>query len=218
MNERIRSGRRVTRLVNPAEGGHELIDGVRVAVGELGFDMGPDPFVRVEFRRVARKPFEMQTRARPQGLDVRPLVNVAAIQHDDHRTAEMTQHGAKEDGDLDVADVLARMQMQIEANPAARRTDGDGGNCRDLVALVAVPDDGRLAPGRPGPPDVGDQQEPAFVGERQMGLQALRVFFLLVQRYRFQRSMAGSLRSIARRSGFWHDQSRAVSIRPTCAR
>src|SRR5260370_29057710 len=86
--------------------------------------------------------------------------------------AEMTQQGAEEDGDLDVADILARMQMQIEANPAARCTDGDGGNRRDLVALVAVPDDWRLAPGRPGPPDIGDQQESAFVGERQMSLQA----------------------------------------------
>ena len=190
-----------------------------MAVGELCFEMRPHPFIRVEFRRVAGKPFEMQTRApRLQGLDVRPLVNAAAIQHDDHLAAEMTQQGAEEDGDLDVADILARMQMQIEANPAARCTDGDGGNRRDLVALVAVPDDWRLAPGRPGPPDIGDQQESAFVGERQMSLQALRVFFILVQRYRFQRSMAASSRSIARRSGFWHDQSRAVSIRLTCAR
>lgn len=108
--------------------------------------------------------------------------------------------------------------MQIEADPAALGTDGNGRNRRDLVALVAVPDDRRLAPGRPRPPDVGDQQEPAFVGTRQVGLQALRVFFILVQRYRFQRSMAASSRSIARRSGFWHDQWRAMSTRPTCAR
>ncbi len=30
--------------------------------------------------------------------------------------------------------------------------------------------------------------------------------------------MAASSRSIARRSGFWHDQSKALSTRPTCAR
>jgi hypothetical protein len=54
--------------------------------------------------------------------------------------------------------------------------------------------------------------------ERQVRLQALRVFFIVVQRYRFQRSMAASSRSSARRSGFWHDQSRALSTRPTCAR
>ena len=48
-------------LGNPAEGGHKLVDRVRVPVGELCFEMRPDQFVRVEFGRVARKPFEMQT-------------------------------------------------------------------------------------------------------------------------------------------------------------
>ena len=181
--------------------------------------MRPDQFVRVEFGRVARKPFEMQTGTpRLQGLHVRPLVNAAAIQHDDHLAAEMPQQRAEKDGDLNVGDVLARMQVQVEADPAALGTDGDGRDRGDLVALRAMPDDRGLAPGCPRPPDVGDQEEPAFVGKRQVGLQVLRVFFILVQRYRFQRSMAASSRSIARRAGFWHDHARAVSTRPTCAR
>jgi hypothetical protein len=181
--------------------------------------MRPDQFVGVEFWRVAGKPFEMQTGApRLQGLHVWPLVNAAAVQHEDHLAAEMPQQCAEKDGDLDVGDVLPRMQMQIEADAAALGTDGDGRDRGDLVALIAMADDRGLAPGGPRPPDVGDQEEPAFVGERQVGLQAPRVFFILVQRYRFQRSMAASSRSIARRSGFWHDHARAVSTRPTCAR
>jgi hypothetical protein len=88
----------------------------------------------------------------------------------------MTQQGTEKDGDLDIGDVLVGMQVQIESDAAALGTDGDGRNRRDLIPLVAVPDDRRVAPGRPRPPDVGDQQESAFVGEGQVGLQVLRVF------------------------------------------
>jgi len=96
--------------------------------------------------------------------------------------------------------------------------DGDGRDRRDLIALVAMPDDRGLPPRRPRSPNVGDQQEAALVGERQVRLQARCVFFTAVQRYRFQRSIAASSRSTARRSGFWHDQFSALSTRLICAR
>src|SRR3989442_1197913 len=86
---------------------------------------------------------------------------------------------------------------------------------RDFVAAIPMPDDRRGAGGRPGAPDVGNQQEATFVEEHQMGVQALRVFFTATQRYRVQRAMAASSRSTARRSGFWHDQPSVVSSRPT---
>lgn len=43
-------------------------------------------------------------------------------------------------------------------------------------------------------------------------------FLMAVHRYRFHLSIASSSRSIARRSGFWHDQPRSSRRRPTCAR
>ena len=43
-------------------------------------------------------------------------------------TAEMTQQGAEKDGDLDIGDVLVGMQVQLEADPAALGTEGDGRN------------------------------------------------------------------------------------------
>jgi len=129
MNERMRSGRLVTCLVIRAEGSHEVVEGLRVAIGQLRFEMGPDPFVGIEFRCVAGKPLEMETGTpRRQRLHVRPLVNAAAIQQDDHVTAEMTQQGAEKDGDLDIGDVLVGMQVQLEADPAALGTEGDGRN------------------------------------------------------------------------------------------
>jgi len=190
-----------------------------VAIGESPFEMGPDQFIGVEFRRVAREPLEVQPgTARLQCLHLGPLVNAAAVQQDDHMATEMAQQRAEKDGDLDRADVLVGMQVQIQADPAALGADGDGRDRRDLIALISVPDDRGLPSGRPRPPNVGDQQESAFVEERQVGLQARGVFFTAVQRYRFQRSIAVSSRSSARRSGFWHDHFSALSTRPTWAR
>ena len=94
-------------LGDAAQAGHEVVEGIRVAVGELCFEMGPDPFVRVEFRRVARKPLEMETGTlRLQGLHVGPLVNAATVQQDDHMAAQVTQQCAQKDSHLDGGDVL----------------------------------------------------------------------------------------------------------------
>ena len=182
---------------------HEIVERIRVAIGELRLEMRPDPFIGVQFGRIPREPLEMETGTSSlQGLHLGPLVNAAAVQEDDDVAAEVPQEGAQKDRDLDGADVLAGMQMQVESEPAAFRADGDGRDRRNFVAPVAMPHDRGLAARCPGAPDVGNQQEAAFVGECQVGLQALRVFFIVVQRYRFQRSMAASSRSSACRSGF----------------
>jgi hypothetical protein len=61
-----------------------------------------------------------------QGLHLGSLVNTAAVQEDDDMAAEVPQEGAEKDRDLDGADVLAGMQMQVESEPAAFGADGDG--------------------------------------------------------------------------------------------
>ena len=187
-----------------------------MAVGERRLEVGPDQLVGIEFRRVTGEPFHLQPgTACAQGLHVRPLVNTPAVEQHDDVTTKMTQQGAQEDRHFDVADVRVGMKVKVEAHAVPLRAHRDRRDRGDLVASIPVPDDGGLTAGRPGPSDIGDQEEAALVGEDQMGLQALRVFFIVVQRYRFQRAIAASSRSSARRSGFWHDQPSAVSRRPT---
>ena len=79
---------------------------------------------------------------------------------------------------------------------------------------------GRSASAREGPTSAGGSGSTEIRIRRQNpdGPSGAGRFFIVVQRYRFQRAMAASSRSSARRSGFWHDQFRAVSTRPTCAR
>src|SRR2546422_6055844 len=110
------------------------------------------------------------------------------------------------------------MEVDIEAHPTAAGADGYGRDRGDLVTAVAMPHHGGLPARRPRPPDVRDQQKPAFVKEHQVGVQAPGFFLISTHRYRLQRAMAVSSRSIARRSGFWHDQPKSLSTRPTWAR
>ena len=104
-------------------------------------------------------------------------MNAAAVHQDDHLAPEMTQQGAKKDGDLDRGDVVVGMHVQVEPHPVALGTDGDGGDRGDLVACVAVPDDRRLPARCPRPPEVRDQQESALFDKTQMGPSAAGRFF-----------------------------------------
>src|SRR6266571_3500560 len=110
------------------------------------------------------------------------------------------------------------MEVDVEAYPTAAAADGHRRDRGDLVTAVAMSHHRGLPPRRPRPPDVRDQQKAAFVEEHQVGLQVSGFFLICTQRYRFQRAMAVSSRSIARRSGFWHDQPKSLSTRPTWAR
>ena len=61
MNERLRAGRWPTSSVIRQRVGHELVEVIRVAIGQLGLEVRPDELIGIEFGRVARKPLEVQT-------------------------------------------------------------------------------------------------------------------------------------------------------------
>jgi energy-coupling factor transporter ATP-binding protein EcfA2 len=134
----------------------------------------------------------------PQGL---PLVNLAIIQQGDDVPAKMTQQMSEEFADLKSADIV-RIKAVIQAqalNPGADRNSRNG---RDFVPASEMTEKGRLSARRPGLQHVRNQEEPRFVEKDEMGAQPCGVFFTCGQRCRFQRSMASSFRSRARRSGF----------------
>ena len=151
------------------------------------------------------------------GADIGTLVDRAAIQDHDDVPSEEAEQGAEEHRDFDVSDVV-RMEVNVQAEPAASGTDRDGGDRRDLVAAIPMPQDRRLAARCPGSPYVGNEQEPGLVKENEVGVQAPGFPLMATQRCRFQCAMAASSRSTARRSGFWHDHPNRESSRLTCAR
>jgi len=146
-------------------------------------------------------------------------VNAAAVHQDDHLAPEMTQQGAKKDGDLDRGDVVVGMHVQVEPHPVALGTDGDGRRSRRSCRVRSGA--GRSAAAREVPTSAGGSGSTGIRTLRQNPDGALSrwAFFLswssdTVSSGRWRPHRARS----ARRSGFWHDQFRAVSTRPTCAR
>lgn len=116
--------------------------------------------------------------------------------------------------DLDLADVV-QVKLVIEPETLTARTDRHARDHRDLVATVAMADDRCLSARGPRSEHVGDQEEPRFVAEYDVGAQPSGVFFTLGQTWRFHRRIASSSRSMARRSGFWWLQPMPCISRPT---
>lgn len=119
----------------------------------------------------------------------------------------------EEDAHLFLPDIV-EPKLVIEAETLSLGTDGDGRNHGDSLAPIPMTQDRSLAPWGPGLDHVGDQQEPGFVGKDEVGAQPRGVFFTRGQSFCFQRAMACSSRSSARRSGFWWLQFRLCINRP----
>jgi len=184
-------------------------------VGQLSFGKGPDALVGVQLRRVGREVREAKPRVTAAQHAKRfPLVGPGVVQEDDHRSPQMPQQVAEELADFRLADV-GRVKAVVESEPSALGTHRDRRDHRDLVPAVAVTMEWRLTPGRPGPQDGRDQEEPRFVREDEVGAQPRGVFFTRFQSFRFHASIASSWRSTARRSGFWWLHPRFRRRRPT---
>lgn len=197
---------------------HELVDVVGAAVRQAPLHQRPHPLVRVEFWSVGREVLEVQARVAPQQLDQRTtLVGLGAIQDGDDRPAKVAQEMAEEERHAGLTDVLKR-ELVVQAKTLTLRTDRDRRDDRNPIVPLTVAVDGRLTSRRPSPQHGGNQEETRFVRKDEVGTQPCGVFFTRGQVLRFQRSMARSSRSTARRSGFWWLQLRLCMSRPTWSR
>ncbi len=175
---------------------------VGTAVGQPALGKRPDALVGIELRRVGREMLDMEPRMSPPQLTQRiSLVGCRVVQQHDHVPGQVPQERAQEPTDLDLPDV-GQVQVVEEAQALATRADGDAGDDRDLVAPIAMAVDRRLTARRPGAQDGGDQEESRLVDEDEVGTQPRSFFFIRGHSRRFQRSIATSSRSMARRSGF----------------
>ncbi len=178
-------------------------DFVRATVGETPFGVGPNGFVGVELRSVGRKEFEMQPREPAAGFpNPFSLVNAGVVPDHDDVPAEVAQQVPEEFADLVVPDVRG-VALEVQSDAPTPGCQGDARYHGDAIMPVAMMDDGRLSARSPGLSHRGDQEEARLVDEDDVGTQPRSVFFTLGQVRRFQRSMASSSRSSARRSGFW---------------
>lgn len=107
------------------------------------------------------------------------------------------------------------IQQAIEGTMQALGADGNTGDRRDSLVPVAVTHHRSLAHRAPRLPNGGDQEEPGFVDKDDVGRQPRGVFFTAGHTVDFHSAMAASLRSTARRSGFWWLQPNWCRSLPT---
>jgi len=184
----------------------------------LALDVAPQRFDGIEVRGVGRQRFHPQ----PVGLlsEVRPhspaLVRAQAVPDEDHALASEVPAERAQKRDEGPVGVGAGAGLKEEARAAAIPAKRQGaGDRQALPARPRVRQDRRVAPRRPGAPDNGLLGDPAFVLEEEPGAAAPGVFFSCAQRRVFQRAIAASSRSRARRPGRCSDQSSCWSRRPT---
>jgi hypothetical protein len=177
-------------------------DVVGATVGETPFGVGPDRFVGVELRGIGRKVFEMQP-GKPMADFSNPfsLVNACVVPDDKDVPAKVAQQVPEEFADRVVSDVF-RVASEVQADAPTPGSNGDARNHGDAIMPVAMMNEGRLSARSPGLSHRGNQEEARLVDEDDVGTQLCSVFFTRGQFLRFQRSMASSFRSRARRSGF----------------
>lgn len=184
----------------------ELIEVVGAAIGQCPLGGPPDALIGIELGGVRWQGYEAQARlALPQRHQRRAAMNAGVVPDHEDRSAQVAEHVSDEVSSVDSADVGALPAVE-ETQALPLRADGDRRVDREPVASVVVLEDGRLPARRPGAAHRRDQEEAGFVGEDDPGTQPCGVFFTRGQVEVFQRAMAASSRSMARRSGRWCDQ------------
>jgi len=172
------------------------------AVGEAALGERPNTLVGVEGGSVRGKVLDVQARSIARERAQRfALMGLGVIEQRDHVSAQVAQQMAQELTDLGPSDVVP-MKAIIQAQAKAPGTDRKAGDDRDLVAPGAMAVDRGMASRSPRAQHRGDQQEPRFIDEDEVGAQPGSVFFTRGHSFRFQCAIASSSRSSARRSGF----------------
>ena len=180
----------------------ELVLVVGSPVGQRLLRELPHAFVGVEFRGVARKAVQVEPReGTAQGTDRLALVDGAPIPEENHGAAEMAEQMPDEVADLGMLDVL-RVEMVVQAEMTAAWTHGDSGDGGDPITPLPVVEKRCPSARRPRPAHTGNQEEARLVGEDDVGTQPRGFFLMRGHCSLFQRSIASSSRSSARRSGF----------------
>ncbi len=178
------------------------IEIVGATVGKPCLGVRPHRFVGIELGRIRRKRLQMKTgEAATQFTNAIALVDTGVVPEHDHGAGKMPEKMREERTHFVMPDVM-RMTLEVEPDPLAPRRHRDPGDDRDSISAIAVPHDGCVAARCPRFSQRWNQEEARFIDEDEIGAQPCSVFFTRGHFWRFQDSMAFSLRSSARRSGF----------------
>jgi len=130
---------------------HELVLGLRSAVGQGTLGKLPDSFVRVEFRRVAGKPKEVEPREGAlQRSDRFSPVDRSVVPDQQHGSTQMTQQVTEEITHLRMLDVLG-VEAEVQAQAPPTRTHRKSRDHGDAISALTMTEQRGLAARGPGP-------------------------------------------------------------------
>jgi len=129
-------------------------------------------------------------------------MRLAVIQQNDQVAGYLTQQMAEEEGHFFALNIVL-IQMAVQRTMKALRADGDAGDGGDTIVTISMMNNRSLSDWAPCLANGRNQEEARFVNKDKVGRQPCGVFFTRGQTDRFHSAIAVSLRSMARRSGFW---------------
>ena len=156
---------------------------IRGAIGQCPVRLSPDIFGGVEFGRVGREEVDVQPgMACEEVLDVAAPMDGPAIPEQIHGAREMAQQVAQKGFDVQAREIAgAAVEIERDLTPPGRH--GHPTADREAIVAIPVPQRGGLPPRRPGPPDIGDEQEAALINEHEVGPPAIGVFLSGARRF-----------------------------------
>jgi len=179
-------------------------------------EVSPSGFHGVQFRRVGRKEFDVETARAAEHPSHRPTsVHVEPIPHEKDRTLDLTPEVSNELGQPYAVDVATGPDRKVERDPTSPGRHRQRPDDRSLFSVTSRLRKNRcLASRRPGPAHERREEKPALIQENDVRVQPPGFFLMRGQSTLTQRRMAASSRSRAWRSGFCGVQPNDRRTRP----
>ena len=147
------------------------------AVGQVSLEVRPDPLIGIKLRRISGEVNGMDSRISFQeSLGKFGFVERAAVPEKEERTSDLAAEVPEKPSDLLAPNVSVGIKAGVEAEAFSLGRDRDGGDGRDLCPLSGDNEGWSFSSNRPGPANVGDKRESAFVEKDDAGFKPFGFF------------------------------------------
>lgn len=147
----------------------KIILGEGQAVRCMAFEIIPDLFNGVEFRRVTWKPFDMESRIVCQNPpDLWSFMNLTTIPKKDYGSSNVTEHCPQEFRYMSSLEVVL-LETGVNTHVFTPGRYGKGRQCGYPVVTITVTDNRGLAHRTPGTTSCRNKQESALIQKCEVG-------------------------------------------------
>lgn len=181
------------------------------AVGNITFEMSPNKFVRIKFRRVSGETVRMNTTLGFNKLLNRVrLMDGTGIPDQDKALLKVPEKMPQESQDFKTANILRHMETSIQIDSPLPGRNADRGDGRDFRPSAGDFKNRCFPNRRPGFSDARNKTKPTFVEEDQGNIKFSRLF-LYAAMYDVSTVLSSSRPVLSRVSQVFDDSSPSAS-------